>query len=209
MKTLYQKLLLLLLMMPLGMLAQGTISGVVSDNASGQPIPGVNVIVDGTANGTSTDIDGNFTLSNVNTGDRIVFTSIGYSNQTVEYTGQSTINISMEEDATQLQEVVVVGYGTVRKKDATGSVALLTEKNFNRGLNATPENLINGRIAGVSVTTTGAPGAGSTIRIRGGSSLLGSNDPLIVIDGLPITNATSGGATSILSSINPNDIESF
>lgn len=209
MKTMYQKLLLLLLMMPLGMLAQSTVSGVVSDSASGQPIPGVNVIVEGTGNGTSTDIDGNFTLSNVNTGDRIVFSFLGYSNQVIEYTGQSILTVSLDEDATELQEVVVVGYGTVRKKDATGSVALLTEKNFNRGLNATPENLINGRIAGVSVTTTGAPGAGSTIRIRGGSSLLGSNDPLIVVDGLPITNVNSGGSTSILSSINPNDIESF
>ena len=128
MKTMYQKLLLLLLMMPLGMLAQGTVSGVVSDGASGQPIPGVNVIVEGTGNGTSTDMDGNYTLSNVNTGDRIVFSSIGFANQVVEYTGQAALNVSMSEDATQLQEVVVVGYGTVRKKDATGSVALLTEK---------------------------------------------------------------------------------
>lgn len=209
MKTMYQKLLLLLLMMPVSMLAQSTLKGVVSDSTTGLSLPGVNVIVEGTANGTSTDMDGNFTLANVKSGDRIVFSFIGYANQTVEYTGQSSLNVSMQEDATQLQEVVVVGYGTVRKKDATGSVALITQESFNRGLNATAENMINGRIAGVTITTPGAPGTGSVIRIRGGSSLSATNDPLIVIDGLPVSNDNSGGSTSILASINPNDIESF
>ncbi|MNK16803.1 TonB dependent receptor [compost metagenome] len=209
MKTMYQKLLLLLLMMPVSMLAQSTLKGVVSDSTTGLSLPGVNVIVEGTANGTSTDMDGNFTLANVKSGDRIVFSFIGYANQTVEYTGQSSLNVSLQEDATQLQEVVVVGYGTVRKKDATGSVALITQESFNRGLNATAENMINGRIAGVTITTPGAPGTGSVIRIRGGSSLSATNDPLIVIDGLPVSNDNSGGSTSILASINPNDIESF
>lgn len=209
MKTMYQKLLLLLLMMPLGMLAQGTVSGVVSDSASGQPIPGVNVIVEGTGNGTSTDMDGNYTLSNVNTGDRIVFTFIGYSNQTVEYTGQTSLNISMQEDATQLQEVVVIGYGTVTRREATGSLTSVTSEDFNRGAVVTAENLLNGRVPGVTINTTGQPGASSVIRIRGGASLNASNDPLIVIDGLPITNSLPGGSTSVLASINPNDIESF
>lgn len=209
MKTIYTKLLLLLLLLPFTALAQSTLKGNISDATSGQPIPGANVIVEGTSNGTSTDMDGNYTLTNVKQGDRIVVSFIGYSNQVVEYNGQTTLNVVLKEDATQLQEVVVVGYGSVKKKDATGSVALLNEKNFNKGLNATAENMINGRIAGVSVSTPGAPGSGSTIRIRGGSSLSASNDPLIVIDGLPVSNDNSGGSTSILASINPNDIESF
>jgi TonB-linked SusC/RagA family outer membrane protein len=209
MKTMYQKLLLLLLMLPLGALAQGTVSGTVSDNATGEPLPGVNVIVEGTTNGTATDMDGKYTLSNVKSGDRIVFSYIGFSNYVQQYTGQSTINTSLSEDATQLEEVVVVGYGTVRKKDATGSVDLITQKTFNKGFNATAENQINGRIAGVTVTTNGAPGSGSDIRIRGGASLGANNTPLIVIDGLPIDNGNSGGSTSILASINPNDIASY
>lgn len=209
MKTMYQKLLLLLLMMPLSMLAQSSVSGTVRDNTTGQPIPGVNVIVEGATNGTATDIDGNFTLSGVNDGDRIVFSFIGFANQVVEYTGQSTISVILEEDATQLEEVVVIGYGTVKKKDATGSVSTVTSEQFNRGTIVTAENLLNGKVAGVTINTSGAPGSGSQIRIRGGSSLDASNDPLIVIDGLPITNSTNIGSTSILASLNPNDIESF
>jgi TonB-linked SusC/RagA family outer membrane protein len=209
MKTMYQKFLLLLLMLPLTALAQSIVTGNVRDNATGEPLPGVNVTVEGTTNGTSTDMDGNFTLSNVSTGSRLVFSFIGYANYAVEYTGQSGISVSLTEDTRQLEEVVVIGYGAVRKKDATGSVALVTEENFNRQMNATAENLINGRVAGLTITTPGAPGAGSVIRIRGGASLSASNDPLIVIDGLPIFNNNVGGSTSILASINPNDIESF
>lgn len=209
MKTMYQKLLLLLLMMPLSVLAQSTLSGTVRDNTTGQPIPGVNVIVEGTTNGTATDMDGNFTLSGVNDGDRIVFSYIGFANQVVEYTGQSTLSVVMEEDATQLEEVVVIGYGTVKKKDATGSVTTVDSEQFNQGTMVTAENLLNGRVAGVTVNTSGAPGSGSQIRIRGGSSLGASNDPLIVIDGLPISNSTNIGSTSLLAALNPNDIESF
>lgn len=209
MKKMYQKFLLLLLMLPLTALAQSTVTGNVRDNATGEPLPGVNVIVEGTQNGTATDMDGNFTLGNVKRGDRLVFSFIGYSNYVVEYTNQSTLGVTLTEDTTQIEEVVVVGYGAVKKKDATGSVALVTQENFNRGMNTTAENMINGRVAGLTITTPGAPGAGSVIRIRGGSSLSASNDPLIVIDGLPIFNNNVGGSTSVLASINPNDIESF
>lgn len=209
MKTTYLKLLFLLLMMPLSVLAQSTLTGVVRDNTTGEPIPGVNVIVQGSQNSTATDLDGKFTLGNIKSGDKLVFSSIGFANQTIAYTGQATLDVVMQDDATQLQEVVVVGYGTVKKKDATGSVDLITTKTFNQGFNATAENQINGRVAGVTIATNGAPGSGSDIRIRGGSSLSASNSPLIVIDGLPIDNSTSGGATSVLASINPNDIESF
>jgi TonB-linked SusC/RagA family outer membrane protein len=209
MKTMYQRLLFLLLMLPFSALAQSTLTGVVRDNTTGEPIPGVNVIVQGTQNGTATDLDGKYTLGNVNTGANLIFSSIGFANQTIAYTGQASIDVVMQDDATQLQEVVVVGYGSVKKTDATGSVDLITTKTFNKGFNATAENQINGRVAGVTIATNGAPGSGSDIRIRGGSSLGASNSPLIVIDGLPIDNNTSGGATSVLASINPNDIESF
>ncbi|WP_163400763.1 SusC/RagA family TonB-linked outer membrane protein [Flavobacterium fluviatile] len=210
MKTISQKLLFLFLLFPFMMLAQGTLKGTVVDKATGQPIPGVNVNVQGAPGGTSTGFDGNFELSNVKAGNKILISFIGYKTATVDYNGQKTLNISLEEDTNQLKEVVVqVGYGTVKKKDATGSVAVLSSKEFNKGLNVTPENLLTGRISGVNVTGGGAPGAKADIRIRGGSSLNASNEPLIVLDGLPLSNAVPSGATSILSTIDPNDIESF
>ncbi|MFV8270699.1 SusC/RagA family TonB-linked outer membrane protein [Flavobacterium sp. GT2N3] len=210
MKTIYKKLLILLLLLPFSILAQNSVGGTVLDKASGQPIPGVNVNVQGAANGVSTDFDGKYQLSNVKNGDKIVFSYIGYKNTVVDYVAQQLLDVSLEEDANQLQEVVIqVGYGAVKKKDATGAVTVISTKDFNQGLTVTPESLINGRIAGVNVTGGGAPGAKADIRIRGGSSLSASNDPLIVIDGLPLSNATPNGATSVLSTINPNDIESF
>lgn len=209
MKTIYKKLFIFLLFLPLSILAQGTLKGTVTDKASGQPLPGVNVVVQGTTNGTSTDFDGNYTLNNVKRGDRIVFSYIGFKEIVVEYSGEATLSQSMEEDISQLQEVVVqVGYGTVKKKDATGSLATVTAKDFNKGANITTENLLQGRVAGLTINTSGAPGSGSEIRIRGGASLFASNDPLIVVDGLPIDNDTNTGSTSFLASINPNTIES-
>jgi iron complex outermembrane receptor protein len=210
MKTIYKKLLFLFLLLPFTVLAQSTLSGTVVDKATGQPIPGVNVNVQGAPNGASTGFDGNYQLSNVKTGNKIVISFIGYKTQTIDFTGQKTLNVSLEEDTNKLQEVVVqVGYGTVKKKDATGSVSQISAKEFNKGINVTPESLIGGRIAGVNVVGGGAPGAKADIRIRGGSSLSASNDPLIILDGLPLSNAVPSGATSILSTIDPNDIESF
>jgi TonB-linked SusC/RagA family outer membrane protein len=208
MKTIYNKLLLLVLLFPLSILAQSTLTGTVLDKMSNQPLPGVNVVVQGTQNGTSTDFDGNFSL-NVEQGDVIVFTYIGFKEYSLVYEAQKTISISLEEDSAQLNEVVVIGYGSVKKKDATGSLTVLNAKDFNRGANVTTENLLNGRIAGVTVNTSGAPGSGSEIRIRGGASLNASNDPLIVIDGLPISNTTIAGSTSFLASLNPNTVESI
>jgi len=210
MKTIYKKLLFLFLLLPISILAQNSLSGVVVDKTTSQPLPGVNVVVKGATNGASTDFDGKFQLGNLKKGDKVVFSFVGYINATIEYTGQKSVNVSLEEDANQLQEVVVqVGYGTVKKKDATGSVTTITTKDFNKGANVTAENLLNGRVAGLTVNTSGAPGSGSQIRIRGGASLNASNDPLIVIDGLPIDNSTSIGSTSILASINPSTIESM
>jgi TonB-linked SusC/RagA family outer membrane protein len=210
MKTIYKKLLFLFLLLPFTVLAQNTLNGTVVDKATGQPIPGVNVNVQGAPSGASTGFDGNYQLSNVKSGNKIVVSFIGYKTQTIDYNGQKTLNVSLEEDTNQLKEVVVqVGYGTVKKKDATGSVSQISAKEFNKGINVTPESLISGRIAGVNVTGGGAPGAKADIRIRGGSSLTASNEPLIVLDGLPLSNAVPSGATSILSTIDPNDIESF
>jgi iron complex outermembrane receptor protein len=211
MKTIYKKLLFALLLLPLSALAQSTLTGNVSDSGSGQPLPGVNVIIKGTTKGTTTDFDGNFTLSSVNKGDIVEFSFVGYKTQDITYDSQKSITVKLQEDLAQLDEVtlVAVGYGTVKKKDATGAVTTVSAKDFNQGAIVTAESLLNGRVAGVTINQSGAPGSGATIRIRGGSSLLASNDPLIVIDGLPVSNSAGEGATSILSAINPNDIESF
>jgi iron complex outermembrane receptor protein len=211
MKTIYKKLLFLFLLLPFGALAQSTLSGVVSDGKSGQPLPGVNVTVQGASNSTTTDFDGKFQLGGLKSGDKVVFSFIGYDSQTVDFSGQKSVNISLNESANELQEVVVqVGYGTVKKKDATGAVTTIGTKDFNKGANVTVDNLLNGRVAGVTINAGGgAPGSGTQIRIRGGSSLFASNDPLIVIDGLPLDSQTTEGSTSFLASLNPNDIESF
>lgn len=174
MKTIYKKLLFLFLILPFSAFAQ-TISGVVLDGSSNQPLPGVNVIVKGANSSTTTDFDGKFQLNGLKNGDIVQFSYIGYTAQEVRYSGQKSLSISLMEEANQLQEVVVqVGYGSVKKKDATGSAAVITTKDFNKGANVTTENLLQGRVAGVTVNTSGAPGSGSEIRIRGGSSLFAS-----------------------------------
>ena len=212
MKTIYKKLLFFFLLLPFGALAQSTLSGVVTDQKTNEPLPGVNVTVKGANNGTTTDFDGKFKLAGLKNGDAVLFSFIGYDNQTVSFSGQSTVSVSLKESANQLDEVVIqVGYGTVKKKDATGSLTTVSSKEFNKGSNVTAENLLSGRVAGLTINTSGAPGSGSEIRIRGGSSLSASNDPLIVIDGLPIENNADNnrGTTSVLAAINPSDIESF
>lgn len=210
MKTIYKKLLFLFLLLPLSVFAQSKLSGVVLDGKSNQPMTGVNVIVRGASNSTTTDFDGKFQLNGLKKGDVIEVSFIGYRTETVSFSGQSSVTVTLSEEANQLQEVVVqVGYGAVKKKDATGSVSTVTAKDFNKGANVTTENLLNGRIAGVTVNTQGSPGSSSEIRIRGGSSLFASNDPLIVIDGLPLDNNAGTGATSFLASLNPSTVESI
>lgn len=219
MKTIYTKLFIFLLLLPASMLAQ-SVSGTVTEQANGLPLPGASIVVQGTSNGTSSDIDGKFTLEGVKKGDVIVVSSIGFTQQTVTYNGQKTLSFALAEEASQLQEVVVqVGYGTTRKKDVTGSVTTVTAKDFNKGAIVTTENLLNGKVAGLTINTSGAPGSGSEIRIRGGASLTASNDPLIVVDGFPISTPRTArsttvsrdntGSTSFLASINPNTIESI
>lgn len=209
MKTLQKKLLLLLLMLPFGLLAQNTLKGVVLDGSSKQPLPGVNVLVAGTTNGTTTDFDGNFTLNNIKKGDQIVFSYIGFKDETITYENQSTVSITLQEDQKELKDVVVIGYGTVKKKDATGSVSTVTSKDFVKGPIVTADQMIQGKVAGVQITNGGgAPGEGSTIRIRQGSSLNANNDPLFVIDGVAVAQDNTGGRNP-LATINPNDIESI
>ncbi|GEL10137.1 SusC/RagA family TonB-linked outer membrane protein [Flavobacterium glycines] len=184
------------------------ISGLVVDQ-KGLPLIGASVLIKGTNIGTITDIDGAFALPASDKSTVLVVSFIGYSAKEVVANDQK-LRIVLTEDSNELKEVVVqVGYGTVKKKDATGSVSQISAKEFNKGQNVTPESLISGRISGVNVTGGGAPGAKADIRIRGGSSLNASNDPLIILDGLPLSNAVPSGSTSILSTIDPNDIESF
>jgi len=201
------KYLCLFLFIPLGILAQNTVSGTVVDDQS-LPIPGVNVLIENSQRGTTTDFDGNYSIE-ISNGEVLVFSYLGFKTKKITYTGQAEINVSLKPDQSQLEEVVLIGYGSSTKKDLTGSVTAISKDDFTKGNIITPENLINGRAAGVTVKTSGAPGSGSEIRIRGGGSLNANNQPLIVVDGLPLSNDNVGGGRSILSSINPNDIESF
>ncbi len=212
MKTIYNKLLYFLLLLPLGVLAQGTVTGTVLEGSSGLSLPGVNVVVEGTNNTTVTDFDGNFQLTGLTRGQRIIFSYVGFREIAVEYTNQSTLSIMMEEDANQLSEVVIqIGYGTVRREDATGAVTTVTTEDFNRGPLVATDQLIQGKVAGLQISSGGgAPGEGSLIRIRSGSSLNANNDPLYVIDGVPLDAGGGGvqGGRNPLAAINPNDVES-
>ncbi|RYG42020.1 MAG: SusC/RagA family TonB-linked outer membrane protein, partial [Chitinophagaceae bacterium] len=211
MKTIYKKLLFILLLMPLAALAQGTLSGTILEKATNLPLPGVNVVVQGTTNGTTSDMDGKFQLRGLQNGNVLVFTYIGFAEQKVTYTGQANISVTMDEDSNQLQEVVVqVGYGTTTKKDATGSVSVVTSADFNKGTIASADQLLTGRTPGVRITSDGGrPDAAPNIRIRGGSSLSAGNNPLIVIDGVALDYVNPAGVANPLSLVNPNDIESF
>lgn len=211
MKTIYKKLLFLFLLLPLSVLAQNKLSGVVLDSGSKQPMPGVNIIVRGASNSTTTDFDGKFQLNGLNNGAVIEASFIGYKSETITFSGQNSVTFTLSEEANQLQEVVVqVGYGTVKKKDATGSVATVTAKDFNKGAIVSADQLLTGKVAGVRITNSGGqPDATPNIRIRGGASLNASNNPLIVIDGVPVDSNNPAGTSNPLNLINPNDIESF
>ena len=197
--------LLLGLFLSVGAFAQIEVKGHVKD-ATGEPIIGATVRVDGTQTATVSDFDGNFVLK-ANQGANITISYVGYQNATVK--AAPSVEVTLVDDETVLQDVVVIGYGTVRKSDATGSVMSVEADQLNKGLATSPADLLQGKTPGVQITTDGgAPGAGAKIRIRGGSSLSASNDPLIVIDGLPISSTGISGG-DVLNTINPNDIESF
>ena len=186
---------------------QIAVNGFVKD-ATGEPIIGATVRVAGTDGGAVTDIDGNFTL-NAEPGAKLQISYIGYETQ--EVTAAKNVVVTLQEDAGKsLNEVVVIGYGRARKSDLTGSVTAIKPDEMNHGLVTSAQDALQGKIAGVNITTSGGePGAGATIRIRGGSSLNASNNPLIVIDGLAMDSYGIQGASNPLSLVNPNDIESF
>ena len=188
-----------------------TVSGKVTSADDGSAVPGVNVLEKGTSNGTTTDMDGNFKINVTSENSILSFSFIGFVTQEVTVGAQTLVNVSMAGDVTTLSEVVIVGYGQQEKRDVTGVVAEVKSATFNKGAIVSPDQLIAGKIAGVQITlNSGEPGTGGTVRIRGGTSLLASNDPLYVVDGVPLDFAGSApGSRNPLNFINPNDIESF
>lgn len=189
--------------------AQVNIQGTVVDAATGEPIIGATIVVVGTTDGTITDFDGNF-LVNVPANATLQISYVGYKAQDIKLNGQTTLNVKLSEDSEQLEEVLVVGYGVVKKNDATGAVTALKPDEMNKGLTTTAQDMLQGKIAGVNVVPAdGTPGGAANIVIRGGASLNASNNPLIVIDGLAMDNNGIKGVANPLSMINPADIESF
>ena len=196
-----------------------TVTGTVISVEDETPIPGVNVVEKGTNNGTATDADGSFSL-NVNSDATLVFSFVGFATQEVPVANQTSINVTLQLDVTALSEVVVIGYGEVNKRDATGAVTSVSAKDFNTGVISSPEQLIQGKTAGVQMTsTTGNPGDAVQLRIRGTNSIRSNNNPLFVVDGVPLAGGTqpasadlglgSSGDTNPLNFLNPSDIESI
>jgi len=207
MKFLKQIQILFLLFLSIGAFAQQSVSGLITDS-SGTPLPGVNVIIQGTNIGVSSDFDGNYQI-NVDNGQILVFSYIGYDSVELTVNGANQ-DVKMTESDSELDEVVVIGYGTVRKKDLTGAVDLVTEKNFAKGSVVSPQQLIRGKVAGVSiVSNSGAPGDDSNVLIRGIGSLNLNSNPLYVVDGIPLDSGGVGGSRSPLNAINPADIEAI
>jgi TonB-linked SusC/RagA family outer membrane protein len=195
-----------------------TVSGVVTE-ASG-PLGGVNILEKGTSNGVLTDFDGNYSIDTSTDNPVLVFSYIGYLTQEIAVAGQTNLNISLSEDAAVLDEVIVIGYGTTTLRDATGAVASVKAEDFNGGIISSPEQLIQGKTAGVQISSSsGEPGAGIAIRIRGTSSVSSNNNPLFVVDGVPLSDGGSPGGSDLgfgagpaknpLSFLNPSDIESI
>ncbi|MCR5077760.1 MAG: TonB-dependent receptor [Prevotella sp.] len=199
--------LILGLFLSVSAFAQSTVNGQVKD-AAGEPVIGASVLINGTSNGTVTDLDGNFSV-NVQPGATLTISYIGYQKQQVAAANGMVITLQ-EDQAQQMNEVVVIGYGAVKKSDLTGSVTALKPDGKNKGLVVNAQDMLAGKVAGVAVTSDGGtPGGGSTIRIRGGSSLNASNNPLIVIDGVAMDQTGVKGVANPLSLVNPQDIESF
>jgi len=199
-----------MLLMPMSFFAQSTVSGIITERDTGMPIPGANIVIRGTTTGTTTNFDGDYTLDGVNLDDVIVVSYIGFSSQEIPYTGQETINVQLAPDTAILEEVVLIGYGSTRRQDATGAVQQISTEDFNQGAIVSPEQLIQGKSAGVQITSgSGAPGGGTEIRIRGGSSLSANNSPLIVVDGVPLDQRGVQGVRNQLNAINPNEIQDF
>lgn len=195
-----------------------TVSGTITDDV-GDPLIGVNVRIDGRSTGTATDFDGHYSLQDVPSDATLIFSYIGFETQEIPVNGRSVIDVIMKSDAQLLDEVVVVGYGSVRRQDVTGSIVSLQSDNFNQGIQVAPDQLIQGKMPGVMVlNNTGQPGGSTTVSIRGNSSIRAGNNPLFVLDGIPLSGGSarpggSGGFGSDdgnpLSYLNPNDIASI
>ncbi len=199
--------LLMGLLLSIGAFAQTTVSGIVKDG-TGEPVIGATIKVVGTGMGTATDLDGNFTLKNVPEGAQIQISYVGAKTQVVAAAPNLVIELADNEQV--LSEVVVIGYGVAKKDDLTGSVTAIKPDSKNHGVLVSAQDALAGKVAGVTVTNSGGtPGGGATIRVRGGSSLSASNDPLIVIDGVPMDNNGVKGLSNPLGMVNPQDIESF
>lgn len=220
-KIIFRGLLCALTFMLFSMTQAQTVSGTVTDETG--PLPGVNVKVKGTNNGTTTDFDGQYSLNGVPQDGILVFSFVGYGTQEIGVMGRSVVDVSMATDAAELEEVVLIGYGQTTVRDATGAVSSVNSEEFNRGVISSPEELIQGKSAGVQITqSSGEPGAGMNIRIRGTNSIRSNNNPLFVVDGVPLAgdNTAAGGqdvtggeggtsaSRNPLTFLNPNDIES-
>jgi TonB-linked SusC/RagA family outer membrane protein len=204
-------LVVLLLICSMAVWAQSrTVTGRVTSSDDGSGLPGVNILEKGTNNGAVTDASGSYTIQVSSSNAVLVFSFVGYATTEITVGSQTTIDVSLNADVTALSEIVVIGYGQVERKDLTGSVVSISDKSFNKGVMASPQDLLVGKIAGVQVTQgSGAPGSGAQIRIRGGSSINANNDPLVVVDGFPLDNNGPAGMSNSLATINPNDIESM
>lgn len=187
--------------------SQKQITGKVIDNSTNEPLIGASVQVEGTSQGVVTDIDGNFTLEVPAGATRILVSYIGFTPRTVDIGNETSFEIILVPGQL-LQEVVVIGYGTVKREDATGSIQVVNSEKFNKGAITSASELLTGKVAGLTVNSSSDPGGGSIIRIRGGSSLSATNDPLIVIDGVPVASDGIAGDRNVLNIVNPNDIES-
>ncbi len=196
------------LLCAIGATAQSiTVRGTVVD-PSGEPLIGASILAEGTSVGTATDIDGNYAI-NVNPDATLVFSYVGYDPQSEAVKGRTTIDVTMKENSVMLNEVVAIGYGVVKKSDATGSVAVVKPDEIEAGLATSVQDMLVGQTPGVVVTTAGGPEGGASIRVRGGSSLNASNDPLIVLDGVPLDNGGVQGMGNPLAMISPENIESM
>lgn len=209
MKTFLNSLWLFVFFIPSMLLSQTTVKGTITDQANALPLPGVNILIKGTSTGATSDFDGHYTIT-AKSGDIIVFSYVGFKTQEITYNGQNPLDITLAEDTAQLDEIVLIGYGSTTKQDATGAVEKVSTDEFNQGAIVSPEQLLAGKSAGVRITSGGGdPGGGSEIRIRGGASLTANNSPLIVVDGLPLDQRGVQGVRNQLNAINPNDIEDF
>ena len=204
-------LLGLALLTSAALMAQNRIGGRVTDAVTGDPLTGATVLIKGTTKGAYTDDSGAFSFTVAESEVNLVVSFLGYERQEmVVQVGSTDLNLQLIPKNSELDEVVLIGYGSTEKEDVTGSIVSVSSEEFQRGNLVTPEQLIQGKVPGVQITANGgAPGAGSRIRIRGGASLNASNDPLIVIDGVPVDNGGINGAANPLNLINPNDIETF